>query len=133
MRNIKELSPDSAQALFTAGPRKLILVENESERDILRQQFRERLSELELLVLPNKARVQHLRTEIAALSSKGQPVEIVEYDLASDDAAEVFDLRPSSTKRVTVKVAKKEPACFYFVDEDDVPIDEDITEDGQAA
>ncbi len=131
MRNITTLSPDSTQALFTAGARKMLLVAEEAERASLREQFRERLSELEFFALPDATRMQNLIKEITALSSNKPPIEVLDDD-ANGDAAEVFDLSPLSRQRVTVKVGKREPARFYFVDEDDVPED-NVEEDRHVA
>jgi hypothetical protein len=39
---------------------------------------------------------------------------------------EVFELRLLSTRRVLLKIVKDEPAPFYFVDDDDVGLPQDI-------
>jgi hypothetical protein len=39
------------------------------------------------------------------------------------DIPEVFELRPLSTQRVTVKVRNRGPARFYFVKDDDVSLE----------
>jgi hypothetical protein len=133
MRTITNMPPDLTQVLFIAGSRKPMLVENESERDLLRRQFREQLSELEFFALGNAERMQRLSTEMSARSSREQPVAIVDHEMSDAQASEVFDLRPLSTQRVTLKVNKNEPARFYFVDEDDVPAEDEAEKDGKAA
>jgi hypothetical protein len=47
-----------------------------------------------------------------------------ELEIPELEIPEVFDLRPLSTRRVIVKVRNRGPAPFYFVEDDDVKLED---------
>jgi len=131
-RNIKSLSSDLTQTLFTAGPRKPILVKDEEDRITLHLKDREHLSEREYIAFGNTDRLQRVVQEAKKYSSKEDPIGVVEAEALYDDVPDVFDLRPTTAQRVTVKIRKQEPARFSFVDED-APSGWEKEQDGEAA
>lgn len=91
MRVITELPSDLVKLLMELGPRKLVLVEGKTDRDIFRIWYRERLSEVEFFT-PEVPRggsgVVHLLNEVLAQSVRGRAFGIIDRDFRDDSEIE---------------------------------------------
>lgn len=93
MRVIDALPPDLTKLLFELGPRKLVLVEGQSDRMVFREWYRDRLSEVEFFtpeVPQGESGVQKLLARVLALSTSPRPREfgIIDRDFRSDAEVE---------------------------------------------
>lgn len=154
MRTIERMPDQLARLLFEAGPRTPVLVESETQRDTLHQQFRSRLSDLEFFAPEDNETIESLLNEGARFSRKNGrfgmtyrefcqsseeafqhtladrqiPGKVEERDAedTGGDIDEVFIMPPVPTKQVKIRIHKSEPAPFYFVDDEYIPDDSDF-------
>ena len=93
------------------------------ERNALSATYSVPYMEENVFTLPNKD-ILHLQKVLHEMRQHVEEILAADSDL-EPELPEVFDLRPLSSRRVTVRILKDEAARFYFAAEDEVGLEDD--------